>query len=135
MGKKKSAAKKKKVKPAPRHAAKKVAAKKAKSPPAAKARKGTRPSWLDAASHKPMIDQYARQLTSFIEAMADGQIDESELKAQEARLARLMKEIEPRLDDALHEKVTKLLCELTAYDLMQVLHSMQEHRPETQFQG
>jgi len=82
-----------------------------------------------------LIDQYARQLTSFMEAIADGRIETPELAAQEARLTRLMKEIEPQLSDALHEKITRLLCELTAYDLMQMLHSMQENRPQTTFHG
>jgi chemotaxis protein histidine kinase CheA len=100
-----------------------------KAPPAAK-----RTSWLDKKAH-PVIEQYARQLDSFTEAMADGVIEESELEAQEARLADLMKEVEPELDDALHEKVTRLLCELTAYDLMQMAHSIQESRPKTAFRG
>lgn len=56
--------------------------------------------------------------------MEDGKIDESELDEQEQRLVGLMQEIEPQLDDALHERVTELLCELTAYDLMQTLHSI-----------
>ena len=67
--------------------------------------------------------------------MADGKVDDAEIKAQEARLVALMKEVEPLLDDALHEKVTQLLCELTAYDLMQMLHQMQQARPQTMFRG
>jgi hypothetical protein len=31
--------------------------------------------------------------------------------------------------------VTELLCELTAYDLMQTLHEMQKARPRTAFRG
>jgi hypothetical protein len=46
-----------------------------------------------------------------------------------------MKEVEPQLDDAVHEKVTRLLCEMTAYNLMQMLHAMQEARPSTAFRG
>jgi hypothetical protein len=82
-----------------------------------------------------LIEQYARQLDSFLETMADGRVDTSEIQAQEARLVALMREVEPQLDDALHEKVTRLLCELTAYDLMQMLHAMQEARPKTAFRG
>ena len=48
----------------------------------------------------PMIDTYARRLDSFIQTMADGKVDDAELKAQEGRLASLMKEIEPKLDDS-----------------------------------
>jgi hypothetical protein len=46
-----------------------------------------------------------------------------------------MKEIEPQLDPQLHGQVTELLCELTAYDLMQALNMMQHARPATKFRG
>src|SRR4051794_21384532 len=92
-----------------------------------------RSSWFDEATRMPSIEQSARQLDSFIETMADGRVDAAELQAQEGRLVALMKEIEPRLDDALHEKVTRLLCEMTAYNLMQMLHAMQEARPRSKF--
>src|SRR5262245_52894731 len=94
-----------------------------------------RVNWFDDKSQTPMIDQYARKLTSFVDALADGKVDESELKAQEARVAKIMKEIEPQLDDALHAKVTELLCELTAQNLMQVLHDFRQARPQTKFRG
>lgn len=92
-------------------------------------------SWLDAESHQPMIEQYARRLAPFVEAMADGKIDRSEVEAQEQRLVTLMQEIEPTLPADLHQKLTQLLCELTAYNLMHVLHEMQQARPKTIFQG
>src|SRR5579885_2313841 len=101
----------------------------------AKDSKGRRTSWFDEKSQAPLIEQYARQLDSFAQAMADGKIELSELRDQEARVVGLMKEIEPRLDDELHEKVTRLLCEMTAYDLMQMVHTMQEARPRTGFRG
>jgi len=96
---------------------------------------GKRTSWFDETSQTPLIDKYARNLTSFVDVLADGKVDDEEIKEQEARLARLMKEIEPKLDDALHAKVTELLCELTAYDLMQTLYQMQQARPRTSFRG
>ena len=94
-----------------------------------------RTSWLNRSTNSPMIEQHARRLESFLAALADGVVEESEVKAQEQRLVELMREIEPQLDDALHEKVTRLLCELTAYDLMQVLHSMHAARPKRKFRG
>lgn len=94
-----------------------------------------RASWVDEQSQTPMIEKYARQLDSFLQTMADGKVEASEIKQQEDRIVKLMKEIEPKLDDALHEKVTQLLCELTAYDLMQTLFSLQEARPKTVFRG
>lgn len=92
-------------------------------------------TWLDAESHQPVIERYARRLGPFVDAMADGKIDEAEVAAQEKRLVKLMKEVEPALPPELHGKVTQLLCELTAYDLMHILHSMEQARPKTIFQG
>lgn len=94
-----------------------------------------RQNWFDKASHEPLIENYARHLDSFIRTMADGVVDEGEIRSQEKRLISLMKEVEPLLDDDLHAKVTQLLCELTAYDIMQMIHSFQEARPKTQFRG
>ena len=92
-------------------------------------------SWLDEQMQMPTFDEAAHRLDSFTSAMADGRIDESELKSQEARLVKLLKEVEPQLDPALHAKVTELLCELTAYNLMRTFHMMQQARPKTVFRG
>ena len=95
----------------------------------------SRTSWFDEKSQAPQIEQHARNLGTFIDALADGRIDSHELQAQEARLTTLMKEVEPLLDDKLHAKVTQLLCELTAYDLMQTLFELQQSRGKTKFRG
>ena len=94
-----------------------------------------RVSWIDETTQTPAIEGYARQLDSFVETFADGRVDQSELEAQQQRVTNLLKEIEPQLDDALHDKVTQLLCELTAFDIMQVFHELQQARPATQFRG
>ena len=91
--------------------------------------------WLDPKSDTPLIEEQARRLNTFVEALADGRVDKNEVAAQEARLVAAMKEVEPLLEPAVHEKVTKLLCELTAYDLMNVLHAMDASRPKTKFRG
>jgi hypothetical protein len=98
--------------------------------------KGTqRTHWLDEKTETPLIDQYVQRLGSFLEAMADGRIDASELKAQESRVAALMKAVEPALSDELHEQVTHLLCELSAYNIMHTIHQFVEARPKTKFRG
>lgn len=96
---------------------------------------GTRTDWMDATTETPLIGQYAERLGTFLEAMADGRIEAHELKAQEKRLTALMKSIEPKLDDALHEEVTHLLCELSAYNIMHTLHQLVESGPKTRFRG
>jgi hypothetical protein len=97
--------------------------------------KTKRGSWLDESTQTPLIAEQAQRLETFVAALADGRIDQGELDAQEQRVAALLREIEPLLDDALHEKVTRLLYELTAYDLMKMMHTMQQARPKTVFRG
>jgi hypothetical protein len=92
-------------------------------------------AWFDAARHTSLIAEKARQAESFLAAMADGRIDHSEVAAQENRLVALMAEIEPQLTPELHAKVTELLCELTVYDFMQAMGSLDQARPKTAFRG
>jgi hypothetical protein len=76
-----------------------------------------------------------QKLATFVDALADGRIDDSELRAQEQRLAAVMKEVEPALSDEQHAQVTKLLCELTAYNVMQTLNTLQAAKPHATFHG
>jgi hypothetical protein len=86
--------------------------------------------WFDEKSKDPLIDNYVQKMETFLKAMAYGKIDAGELKAQEERLVKSMKEVEALLDDKQHAKVTQLLCELTAYDVMQSLCGLQQARPK-----
>lgn len=94
-----------------------------------------RSNWLDEETQEVKIDDYAQKLTTFIEAMADGRIDTDELDAQEKRVAAAMQDVEPHLDDELHAKTTKLLCELSAFNIMQIMHSLDQARTKTKFRG
>ncbi len=88
-----------------------------------------RQAWLDEKSQTPLIDDYAKDMGHFLDAMADGKIDSQELANQESRLVSLLKEIEPKLDDTLHAQVTQLLCEVSVYSIMQVLNEIEAARP------
>lgn len=92
---------------------------------------GERRSWIDEDTNEPLIDDYASKLGTFLDAMADGVVDDDELAAQEQRLVALLKEVEPTLDDAQHERMTRLLCELSAYSIMQFCQHVQASRPAT----
>jgi hypothetical protein len=92
-------------------------------------------AWFDEATHTSLIAEYAQRFEPFLAEVANGVVNQSQLDAQEARLVGLMQEIEPQLDSKLHAKVTELLCELTAYDLMHAMHLMQQARPKTAFRG
>jgi 3-methyladenine DNA glycosylase Tag len=92
-------------------------------------------AWFDEGSNASLIAAHAQRLDSFLEAIADDKVTDAEVKSQEERVVKLMKEIEPQLDSKLHDRVTELLCELTAYDLMQALNMMQNARPTLKFRG
>ena len=94
-----------------------------------------RTHWLDESTDAPLIHDYAHRLSGFMEAMADGKIETHELKEQEARLIALMKKVEPELNDKLHEDVTHLLCELTAYNIMHTLHELLAAQAQDQVPG
>ena len=100
----------------------------------AKAAAGKTP-WFDDASDAPMLAEYARKLDSFLDAVADGRIESKELDAQEKRVVDLMKQVDPLLSPEAHELVTQLLCEVTAYDLMNAMHMAGKARPKTKFRG
>ncbi len=88
-----------------------------------------RKSWLDDEGESTLIDQYAQQSADFIEAMADGKIDDSEVEKQEAKLVALMKKVEPNLSDQQHAEMTELLCEMSAFNVMQMLNVFHQSRP------
>ena len=78
--------------------------------------------WFDAATDSPLLTEYARKLDSFHEALADRRVDREELEAQEKLVVDLMKDVEPLLDPETYDKVTRLLCEVTAYDMLTAFH-------------
>ena len=98
------------------------------------AAKKKRISWLDKEGGVA-IDEYARRLKSFMKAMEDGIVTDAELKTQEKRVADIMRDVEPGLDAETHAKITALLCELTALDIMKTVHAMHKARPKTVFRG
>jgi hypothetical protein len=100
----------------------------------AKASAGKTP-WFDDSTDTPLLAEYARKLDTFLDAIADEVVETRELAAQEKRVVDLMKEVEPLLSPEAHEKITRLLCEVTAYDLMHALHMAGKARPKTRFRG
>jgi hypothetical protein len=86
-------------------------------------------AWFDDKTEEPLLQEQARKLDSFLNAIADGKVTTAEVEAQEDRMVALMKKLEPMLSPEQHELVTQLLIEVTAYDLMQVMNMMQATRP------
>ena len=93
----------------------------------------TRASWLDEKTSHPLIQERIEKLDSFTSALADGVITAQEVQGQEQRLVAAMKRVEGELSDAMHDNVTTLLVELTAYNVMRLLHELQAERARTVF--
>lgn len=92
-----------------------------------------RASWFDERTEHPVIQEQVSKLDSFTSALADGVVEKNELNAQEQRLSAAMKDLEPGLSDELHGKVTRVLVELTAYNVMRLLHELNAERARIAF--
>ena len=92
-----------------------------------------RNSWFDDKAEHPMIQEQAAKLDSFTSALADGVISQQELNGQESRLVAAMKKLEADLNDDLHAKVTTVLVELSAYNVMRLLHELHAERARMAF--
>jgi hypothetical protein len=87
-----------------------------------------RTSWFDEKAEYPIIQEEVNKLASFTDALADGVVERKELAAQEQRLVAAMQRLEPQLNDDLHDKVTTVLVEMTAYNIMRLLHELKAER-------
>jgi hypothetical protein len=92
-----------------------------------------RTSWFDEHAEHPVVHEQVAKLASFTSAMADGVIERQELEAQERRLVEALRKLEPELSDALHAKVTSVLVELSAYNVMRLLHELHTRHARAAF--
>jgi hypothetical protein len=92
-----------------------------------------RTSWFDNDAQHPLIHEQIEKLDSFTSALADGHVSKQELAGQEQRLVAAMKVLEPDLSDALHAKVTTVLVELSAYNVMRLLHELRAEQTRLAF--
>ena len=92
-----------------------------------------RTSWFDDKAEHPIIQEQIGRLESFTSALADGVVSKKELTGQEQRLTAALKKLEPELSDELHSRVTTVLIELTAYNVMRVLHELHAERARIAF--
>lgn len=90
-------------------------------------------SWFDDKAEHEAIQERASKLDSFTSALADGVVSKQELSGQEQRLVSAMQSVEADLSDDLHAKVTTVLVELTAYNVMRLLHELHSERARIAF--
>jgi len=94
-----------------------------------------RTSWFDDKHEHPIFQEHLSKLESFTSALADGVVTKQELASQEQRVVAAMKALEPELNDVLHAKATTLLVELTAYNVMRLLHELHAEHAKIAFSG
>ena len=94
-----------------------------------------RTSWFDDKAEHPVIQERVEKLESFTQAMADGVVSSQELQAQSERLTAAMKALEGHLSDEAYAQVTTVLVELSAYNVMRVLHELQAQHARTAFRS
>jgi len=92
-----------------------------------------RTSWFDDKAEHLVVHEQVTKLDSFTSALADGIVTKVELGKQEAQLVAALKTLEPQLNDAQHEQVTRVLVEMTAYNVMRLLHELQAERAKMAF--
>ena len=92
-----------------------------------------RTNWFDDKSGQPVFQAQVEKLDSFTSALADGEVSKQELASQEQRLVAAMKALEPALNDAQHAQATTVFVELTAYNIMRLLHELQAERVRRAF--
>lgn len=94
-----------------------------------------RTSWFDDKAEHLVVHEQVAKLESFTSALADGIVTKQELGKQEAQLVAALKALEPALNDAQHGQVTRVLVEMTAYNVMRLLHELQAERARIAFEG
>jgi hypothetical protein len=92
-----------------------------------------RTSWFDDKAGHPVFQEQVEKLDSFTSARADGRVSKLELEGQEQRLVAAMKALEPALSDDQHQLATTVFLELTAYNIMRLLHELQTERARAAF--
>lgn len=92
-----------------------------------------RTSWFDEHAEHATVHEQIQKLDAFTSALADGIVQKNEVDAQEQRLTAAMKRLESELSDELHAKVTDVLVELTAYNVMRLLHELHTERARMAF--
>jgi hypothetical protein len=86
------------------------------------ARKG----WFDPESNEMEFAEYLEQMESWQKALADGIIEPDEVQAQAVKVSGMLRDLEPKLSDELHEQVTKVLREWAVLQAMDRLVELTE---------
>lgn len=85
-------------------------------------------SWFSDEGDDAAMKAFLDRMESWHDAMADGRVDEGELKGQAERVADLLRELDESLDEREHELATRALLEYAVLQAMQHSMAMSEAR-------
>jgi tellurite resistance protein len=85
-----------------------------------------RSSWFDDKSNELKFSKYVEQMESWQKAAADGVVQPEELQKQMERVAEMLRALEPKLSDEVHEQLTNILYELAVFYGMQRMAELTE---------
>ncbi|MCR4407843.1 MAG: hypothetical protein NUW24_13145 [Anaerolineae bacterium] len=70
-----------------------------------------RKSWFDPESNEMMFSKYMEQMESWQAALADGVVEPEEVRQQAQKVAEMLRALESKLSDELHEELTNIFYE------------------------
>jgi len=81
----------------------------------------TRQSWFDSESSELLFGKYVERMESWQNALADGAVQPEEVRQQADRVTDMLRALEPKLSNELHEELTRVFYELSVLYGMQAL--------------
>jgi hypothetical protein len=88
----------------------------------------TRRSWFSEEGDDFVFHRYVERVDTWKDAIADGRVTGEEVREQAERVADLMRSLEDRLDDDLHDFVTTVFLEWAVLQGLQSVALAQEAR-------
>jgi len=90
-----------------------------------------RKSWFDPESNEIMFSKYMEQMESWQAALADGVVEPEEVRQQAQKVAEMLRTLESKLSDELHEELTNIFYEWAVLMGMERLVQLtaEERRP------
>lgn len=86
----------------------------------------TRKSWFDPETNEMMFSKYLEQMESWQKALADGIVEPEEVRQQAEKVSEMLRALEPKLSDELHEELTQILYEWAVLQAMERLVELTE---------
>ncbi len=86
----------------------------------------TRKSWFDPETNEMMFSKYLEQMESWQKALADGIVEPVEVRQQAEKVSEMLRALEPKLSDELHEELTQILYEWAVLQAMERLVELTE---------